>query len=240
MSRIPTLLLTAAISAALPAPAAPPSPQVTIYRCTGPAGRLALRDSPCRAGEHQQVRSMLRPLDPPRRAALPVVRQRVGRETPAIPRVVYLTPPRPTYECTTPDGAHYASESPEGNPRWVPMWTLGYPAMIAGPYVDGGYVEGGYGGVVQYRHGGTTVQVGAGRRWQGPGLVTGGPAVYIPTGTWIRDTCQALPVAEACSRLRDRRDELDRRYTSALQSERQAIVQEERGIDARLAGECAG
>ncbi|HDX0910980.1 TPA: DUF4124 domain-containing protein, partial [Stenotrophomonas maltophilia] len=37
---------------------------------------------------------------------------------------------------------------------------------------------------------------------------------------------------------RDRRWELDRRYNSALQSERTAISNEQRGIDARLSRDC--
>ena len=40
------------------------------------------------------------------------------------------------------------------------------------------------------------------------------------------------------SRLRDRRYEGDRRYNSALQSERAQITQEQRGIDARLNADC--
>ena len=50
----------------------------------------------------------------------------------------------------------------------------------------------------------------------------------------VRDSCHALPPQEVCARLRDRRWELDRRYNSALQSERTAISNEQRGIDARL------
>jgi len=60
------------------------------------------------------------------------------------------------------------------------------------------------------------------------------------SGAWIRDDCQPLPSAEACARLRDRRYELDRRYNSALQSERAQIAREQRGIDARLASDCGG
>jgi hypothetical protein len=62
--------------------------------------------------------------------------------------------------------------------------------------------------------------------------------VYAPAGTWVRDTCHAIPAAEACARLQDRRDQLDRRYNSALQGDRDAIVREQRGIDARLSAEC--
>lgn len=223
--------------------------QVTVYRCTSPGGRLTLRDSPCIAGEHQQVRAMLRPTDPPRAAvsAIPPTRRRV--DSPSRDRVVYVTPPRTSYECVTPDGARYSSESPEGNPRWVPLWTLGYP-VAAYPTLPGPVVqEGGFGGRVDYRSGNTRITVGGGRRFQTPGGYggtyggygngyDGPPVVYAPAGTWIRDTCNPIPAAEACDQLRDRRDALDVRYTSALQSERDAIVREERGIDARLGSDC--
>lgn len=233
------VLLLPALLTVAPAvsPMASAQPQVMIYRCTDAAGRLSLRDSPCRKGERQEVRSMLKPTDPPpsRTAAAPRMR---SAPTPVVlqPRVVYVTPPRPTYECTTPDGERYTSESPEGNPRWVPMWTLGYPAVVAVPGADGGF-----GGRVEYRGGDTTVRVDAGRRWRsGGGLIPVAPAAVVPAGAWVRDTCHPLPPAEACARLQDRRDMLDRRYNSALQSERDAIVREQRGIDARLSGECAG
>jgi hypothetical protein len=49
-----------------------------------------------------------------------------------------------------------------------------------------------------------------------------------------------LPPQEVCARLRDQRWELDRRYNSALQGERQAITREQRGIDARLDQDCGG
>ena len=62
--------------------------------------------------------------------------------------------------------------------------------------------------------------------------------VAQPTGTWVRDRCRAVPAAEVCARLRDERYALDRRYHSALQSERARITVEERGLDARLATEC--
>lgn len=235
MSRLPALLLPV-LAAALPGAARPATPpQVTIYRCTDAAGRLSLRDSPCRHGERQEVRSMLRPTDPPRAPAAPAPRPtRTVDATGAQPRIVYVTPPRPTYECTTPDGNRYTSDSPEGNPRWVPLWTLGYA-------VAPGYTHGGYGGRIEYRDRGTAIRIDGGRRWHGPDYRQGAPALAaVPAGMWIRDTCRTLPPAEACARLRDRRSALDRRYYSSLQSERREIVAEQRVIDARLSGECRG
>ncbi len=68
-----------------------------------------------------------------------------------------------------------------------------------------------------------------------------GYGVNVPGGNvLVRDACSLLPPREVCSRLRDRRWELDRRYNSALQSERTAISNEQRGIDARLSQDCSG
>ncbi|MDQ3617851.1 MAG: DUF4124 domain-containing protein [Pseudomonadota bacterium] len=203
--------------------------EVTIYRCTDAKGRLSLRDTPCLKGERQETREMLRPSDPPPRPAAPVVK---ATRTPApieTTRVVVITPPRPLYECVTPDGDAYTSDTAEGNPRWVPLWTLGYPLLIGGTSLS---------------H-----RIGAPRprpREFRPGLTmppsspphhyhTG---VVYPAGTWIRDECHSLPPQEVCARLQDRRYALDRRYHSALQSERRQITTEQRGIDARLSTEC--
>ncbi|HEY4556110.1 MAG TPA: DUF4124 domain-containing protein [Lysobacter sp.] len=232
MSRfLPVLLIAGAV--ALPAPAATPA-QVTIYRCTDARGQLALRDSPCRAGERQQVRSMLRPTDPPARRVATTPARRGDASTAVLPptRVVYRTAPRPLYECTTPNGDRYTSETPEGNPRWVPLWTLGYPAVVGAPVV-----EGGYGARVEHRAGGTLIRADAGRRWRGPGY--GMPVAVGAAGTWVRDTCQPLPAAEVCNLLRDRRESLDRRWFSALQGDRDEIQREQRRIDARLGEDCA-
>lgn len=236
-TRARLLALPVALALGLPPAAAAPAPaQVTIYRCIDAAGRLSLRDSPCRKGEKQEVRAMLRPTDPaPQRAVATAprpVRTPVVDATPVTPRVVYITPPRPTYECTTPDGERYESESAEGNPRWVPLWTVGYPVVIAPE------ARGGYGGRIEYRDRGARVRLEGGRQWRVPGTVVGPSSAYVPAGTWVRDVCHALPPAEACARLHDRRETLDRRYNSALQGERDAIVREQRGIDARLSMEC--
>ena len=68
------------------------------------------------------------------------------------------------------------------------------------------------------------------------------PAVGLAytQGRWIRDTCERLPPAEVCQRLRDRHWELGRQYNSALQSERREIDAEQRRITARVDSECAG
>jgi hypothetical protein len=190
---------------------------VTIYRCVGPGGELALRDSPCVKGETQQVRSMARPKDPAPGTA-PIV---PPPPSPAVPpirqvQVIYRVPPRPMYECVTPDGELYTSDNGEGNPRSVPLWTLGY-------HRSGGHRPGTPGNPPGNSDAGRPVR----------------PGMILPVGTaWIRDDCHALPQQEVCDRLSDRRHELIRRYNSAMQGERRDLELEQRGIDARIAKDC--
>lgn len=218
-------------------PATPAAAQaLTIYRCVGANGNLALRDSPCEKGETQQAREMQRPRDPapapePTKPAAPMEQKPAAA---APPQTVYLTPPRPMYECLTADGERYTSDSGEGNPRWVPFWTIGYPVW---PHGGGGSVSG-------------NVSVGNGNLSFSSGSPTPLPprpphprppahGVVLPAGgTWVRDECHPLPQQEVCARLSDRRYEILRRYHSAMQSERRELDLEQRGIDARIANDC--
>lgn len=214
----PALLLLGLSLTAIPAHA--PAQDVTIYRCIGAAGTLTLRDSPCAKGETQEVRSMQRPKDPAP-AAMPVTKP--APPPAAAPtrevQVVYRTPPRPMYECVTDEGKRYISDNGEGNPRSVPLWTLGYPMWSH---------RGGSGGGIK-PPGGRPSRPDYPHR----------PGVVIPGGyTWVRDECHALPQEEVCSRLSDRRYEIMRRYNSALQSEIRQLELEQRGIDARIANDC--
>lgn len=206
---------------------------VTIYRCTDAQGRLTLRDTPCARGQDQQTREMTRPTDPPPRPA-PPAEARAATPAPAAlpPRVVVVHPPRPLYECTTLDGDTYTSDTGEGDPRWVPLWTLGYPAIL-GP----GLIAPRIGGLEHRLPRADEGALGSHRR-QRPRPGYPGIGYAYPAGTWVRDICHALPQQEVCDRLSDRRYELGRRYNSALQSERQRITIEQRGIDARLSTDC--
>ena len=207
-----------------------PAQDLTIYRCIGAAGTLTLRDSPCAKGETQEVRSMQRPKDPapgaspatkpaPPAAAVPT------REV----QLVYRTPPRPMYECVTADNERYISDNGEGNPRSVPLWTLGYP-MWSHRGVGGGGIN-----TSGDRSPGGRPPDGRPSR---PGYPHR-PGVVVPGGyTWVRDECHPLPQEEVCSRLSDRRYEIMRRYNSALQSEIRQLELEQRGIDARMANDC--
>ena len=172
---------------------------------------------------------MLRPKDAPPRT--PTARRVPPVRDVEPPRVVVAYPPRAMYECSTPDGERYTSDNSEGNPRWVPLWTLGYP-VHALPRRD----QAGVDFRIRSRH----VDVSGGRHVDtgpmhaGPGF----PLAAYGAGTWIRDTCHALPHAEVCDRLVDRRDEIRRRFFNAMPSERDVLRIEERGINARLDNDC--
>ena len=112
----------------------------------------------------------------------------------------------------------------DGNPRWVPLWTLGYPAVR--PRTSLGSNIGGR----EPRPDQPMRPPMRDIRWP---VATGG-------GSWIRDDCAMLPPAEACARLRDRRDEIRTRFFNAMPSERDALRVEERGINARLDNDCGG
>ena len=220
----PRLSLLLSISLAL-LPVLAAAQDVTIYRCIGPGDTLTLRDSPCEAGEKQQTRSMQRPQDPaPVAAPSPKPAAPVVTAPQRDVQVIYRTPPRPLYECVSNDGTRYTSDNSEGNLRWVPLWSMGYPRWThRGNGGDGSRPD---------RPGGTSSPRPPHRPHPAPGVV-------IPAGgTWVRDECHALPQEEVCARLSDQRYELIRRYNSALQSERRALELEQRGIEARLANDC--
>ena len=198
------------------------SSDVRIYRCTDSAGKQTLRDTACPKGQQQQVREMVRPKDaPPVKATAP---KPAPPQLTTTTQVVYLAPPRPMYECVTPDGKRYTSDDNAGNPRWVPLWTLGYPAVRPTTFLGSNI-------------GGAPPRPGSGTRpprrdinWP---VASGG-------GQWIRDDCAMLPPADACARLRDRRKEIRTRFFNAMPSERDVLRVEERTINARLDNDCGG
>ncbi len=209
------------------------SGNVTVYRCVDAKGHVTLADSPCPAGSKEEMRTMQRPQDAPPRPAMPAPVQPPPAAPP--PQVIVMRTPQPMYECTTPDGARYTSETGDGNPRWVPLWTLGYRS--------GHRVDATRGSVRQADS--IWSNVGAppparppipsgGYHRPGPprhGYAQGG-------GTWVRDTCHALPQTEVCSRLVERREQIRRRFFNAQENERNDLRREERGINARLGADC--
>lgn len=223
---LPLLLLA-------PAPAEPVEQAgVTVYRCTDARGKVELRDTPCDKAKRQQQRQLVRPKDPPPRAARPVAAAAASSASPMqAPQVIMVNSPRAMYECTTPDGKRYTSDSGEGNPRWQPLWTLGYPTWVEGPIASTG------GGHIHYRDRHTDIgyQVGGGVQY---GVVP--TLAAYNAGTWVRDACQPLPQDDICSRLRLRRSELGRQFFNAQPSERARLGAEERSLDARLNSDCGG
>lgn len=228
--RLPTALVSLLVLAAGIGFASAQNGQVTIYRCTDTAGRVMLRDTPCPTGQQQDSRRMLRPTDAPARTPVAVAPVSPPPPAAAAAQVLIVQAPQPMYECITPDGQRYSSDNSEGNPRWVPLWTLGYP-VVAEDY--------------RYRSGSARIEVRDGR--VGGELRSGSVERGLrPTiagygaGTWVRDRCVALPPAEACARLRDERSALRTRIFNAQPTERDRLGLQERGINARLARECGG
>lgn len=238
--RLPSALLMSLLPltvAAAPPPVAADS--VRIYRCVGSSGALTLQDSPCTSGR-EEVREMQRPKDPPPRrvstADAPAAAA-ASAQAPREVRHVYVQPPRPMYECVAEDGHRYVSDSNEGNPRWVSIWAQGWGPGGHRPWQGGPHRPGRPGGPGLPPVRGE-LQTGVTQR---PPPHGAGIGFAFPAGSvLVRDACNALPQQEVCARLRDQRWDLDRRYNSALQGERNAITREQRGIDARLEQDCAG
>ena len=204
---------------------------VTIYRCVDAKGHLTLRDTPCAKDQKQEARTMTRPVDAVRKPAP----QPAHEPEPVYEdegagyahEVAYQAPPRPLYECITPDEEVYTSDTGDGNPRWVPNWTLGYPVY---PFIPGRVA----GTSFAFRN--NNVAVSGGTRVITPTYVSSG--AY--GGQWIQDACYELPPADVCDRVRDRRDEIRRRFFNAMPSERDVLRVEERSINARLDADCGG
>ncbi|WP_181360159.1 DUF4124 domain-containing protein [Stenotrophomonas panacihumi] len=226
----PLLILLLTLGIAARAGAADTAPNVRIYRCVGSNGAIALQDAPCTKGQ-QQVIDMQRPQDPPPRQASTDDVPAAAAPSVLAPREVRIiqTPaPQPMYECVTEEGQRYTSDSPDGNPRWVPTWTYAYAGGRPRPPGP------------RPPNGGPPPGPPDGGHRPPPGPRPGG-AVIVPYGSvQIRDECHALPQREVCSRLSDRRWEIIRRYNSALQSEREQLTREQRGIDARMEQDCGG
>ena len=233
---------------ALAAAARDAGDDVTIYRCTGSDGQVVIGNVPCAEGLTQEVRSMVRPVD-----GESMVIPEPAPEPPAQAAVQYVVQPpaRPLYECVRADGSTYESDTGIGEERWVPAW---------GGWPIGGYGHGGRPG----RPGssgsrGATVRAGSGLSAPpvsrisipsdpprpDPGPV--GPRPRPPHGgAWLggepgrmeRDPCHVLPQAETCARLRDRRDDIRRRFFNAQQRERDTLRIEERGLNARINADC--
>lgn len=217
---------------------------VTVYRCVGGDGSVALRDSPCPAGETQQVRSMLKPKDAPpvpiAAAPAPTV------ENNASPR----PPPQKMYECTNAEtGAPYISDDGSGNPRWIDDTTYTYVPTFApsrGEHPHDGPAHGAPPVYPPPPKPGTPIWQGHPQAGRVPDMppprprYAGGGGVLVPVdnGHMVHDTCHALPHAEACSRLRGRNSEIASRYGVASHDERAELDREQDTLLAQLQTDC--
>ena len=128
-SRIAVLLIAGLAALARATPHA--AHDVTIYRCIDAKGHLTLRDTPCAKDEKQETRTMTRPRDAHRanRASLRPSKRRAEAADTQSPRATSTS--RRRVRCTNasrPTACVYTSDTSDGNPRWVPLWTLGYPS----------------------------------------------------------------------------------------------------------------
>jgi hypothetical protein len=226
--------LVALLLSAGAVPAEPAADAVTIYRCTNAAGHLTLRDTPCASNEKQQTLNMLRPKDAPATPRSVPVRVRPVYAPEPSEHTVYHAAPKPMFECATGDGTTYTSDTGDGNPRWVPLWTLGYP--LAFPVTGARPQPLDRTGGMAITNG--SVQIDAQRTiLRPPGY---GPGSYAAAPVWVHDDCHELPPDEVCARLVDRRDAIRTRFFNAMPSERDQLRIEERGINARLGNDCGG
>ena len=235
---------------------------ITIYRCTDAKGQLTLQDAPCGKDKSQQTRRMLQPQGPPTGAA-PTARVPLSQTTipEAPPAAIVLRTPQPMYECVRADGDRYASDDDAGNPRWVssdwtlddavPVYTSGIvsratatPVMGAGNSVRSAS-DGNGAPQLHFRNVPPAEPPSPPPPRPGHGHGHGhghgfGYGYSYGGGMWVRDECHALPQVETCSRLRDRREEIRRRFFNAQETERATLDKEERGINARLSADCGG
>lgn len=257
---LPTCLAAGALAATLAAPASARDVggDVTIYRCTGADGEVVIGNVPCDGGAEQQVRNMVRPVDG---APRPVVVEPPGLAPAPPPVIQYVvqSPPQALYECVRADGSTYESDTGLGDERWVPVWSGGGWPVGGDGY--GGWTRGArHGGRGDIGRRGTTISAGNGLSAPPVSRISipadpprpdpdaaSGPRPRPPrgghhpgaVGGYVeRDPCHVLPPAESCARLRDRRDDLRRRFFNAQQVERDTLRVEERGLNARIDRDC--
>ena len=255
-SRLTRLLLLPLLAASAGGAVAQDGGDIIIYRCTDANGHLTVQDSPCASGQKQQTRRMVRPVDPPPRVE-PVVPAALepAPEPPPPQPVVAAHTPRPMYECIRADGSRYTSDDGEGNPRWVAGGGWGWwPTSSRRGGNHGGHAtspattppptsgpSGGNGApVLRFRNFDSVPPAPPPRPAPGRGHGHRDPGYGYGGGSWVRDECHALPQAEVCARLRDRREDIRQRFFNAQANERATLNVEERGINARLSEDCGG
>lgn len=225
-----SLLALASPPAAAPTTAASNPGQVRIYRCVSSRGEVALQDHPCRQGQ-QQILERQRPQDPPpaaRPAALPAAASPAPPA--AVPARVIVVTSQPLFECITPEGERYTADDGQGNPRWVPGPLV--PVIIGS--------AGGHGRPHRPHHPPSAPDAPQRPVHSHPGGHGVATAVVSAGGQWVRDSCQQLTRQEACQALGEQRWELISRYNSALSSEREQLVRQQRRVEERMARQPCG
>lgn len=220
MNRMASLSITALLATAAMAVAnAQPSERMTVYRCSNEAGGVSLQDQPCASDETQQKREMIVPDDPPVVGVVPAPTPTPTATQSVSPQEVRVAAvrPQPLYECQRPDGSVYESDTGIPLRHWVPL-ALRLPN-----------------------------RPDMARRIGQPRIIAPQPAdanaaganpALLASGTWIEETCYALPAAEACARRRDRLSQLGKDWYLAFPSERDQIERRQQSLREQLRAEC--
>ena len=227
-------LLTPALLASLLALTGPAQPaagndataNVRVYRCVGSNGQVALQDAPCRQG-NQQILELARPKDPPVQPPppTPAAASNPAPASAAPPSRVVVIHSEPLFECVTPEGERYTADDGQGNPRWV-------PGPLVAVHLGPGHAHR-PGRPPMHRP--SLPPGNGGRHPHPPAHSPHHASVLVPAGgQWVRDSCQRLSRQEACSLLAEQRWELISRYNSALSSEREQLVREQRRVEQRM------
>ena len=202
-------------------PAPVPAAAASVFRCTAADGSVAFQDRPCAAGERQQA-VVLAPLPPPPPATADITPAPADEPPPAPPAPV-ATPaaePPPRFDlCTRHDGSRYASRDGTGGYSLVPF------GMLAGSGQDLAQAYGGRNGI----------GVSAPGLRQPPSI----PAREAPlAGAYVRieDECHPASPAEACSWLRSRLDDVEKRLRRAFSDTAPALEQERTTLRTELRG----
>lgn len=193
----------------------------TVYRCEAADGSVALQDRPCPAGSDERQGRYRAPA-PAAQPAGQAVAPAPGPPAPAPAQQAVPPPaPPPLWDCVRHDGSRYESATGIPERRWVPLWVLGLDPR-APPSLSG-------------RPGRPPPHPPAGA----PAAPVAPPGIAgLGAGTWVSDRCVRLPPAEACTRYRERRDALRRRWQLAMPSERDRIKPGERALSAMLQERC--
>lgn len=202
-------------------PAPVPAAAASVFRCTGADGSVAFQDRPCAAGERQQD-VVLAPLPPPPPATADIAPAPAEAPPPAPPAPVTAPAPGPPPRfdlCTRHDGSRYASRDGSGGYSLVPF------GMLAGSGQDLAQAYGGRNGIGVSAPG-----------LRQPPTIPAGQAPLAGAYVRIKDECHPATPAEACSWLRSRLDEVQKRLRRAFSDTAPALERERTMLRGELHG----